>query len=519
MPVPTRLRVCHFLASLLFPHGKSYTINSTETTFSFPYIHPAETSPTSVSVPLPVFLSSYLSLSSSLSPSSSLSLSLTSSLSLVSPPLPSLALRLFSLCLNRRPSLSALIYSILALSEASAASLSRNLQWAGSLRISPTSLPCTSCWLGLLISSVRAHSSTTCSGVPTSPHSHRSVSTSPIFLKDSGVDKPSYQFHCSPSVSAIPSTEQILRLQMFQLRSNVECVCRHCPVGARKSQKDIPLYTSDSPSRHYVVQSVHPDARSIANNREKDHVVVCLYYPHGQVEPPPPNAYNLIHNPLSSPHHFLYMRREDSILINYEDALPQLTFYQKKSVRPTPWNVIMDIGSTIKIPVSGYRMISDGSSLPSWKKALIADQEARLVTEVSFFNDDENQSVVEKDNVIKAYHFGPTMIPFTVLIALAEVVAHFYLRWSQDKMIDSATQTEGLSDKIQSASSRHTKLEPERVPACPLRPADTLASGQHLQGSGRTGFPRDITHYHQSCPVNLLARVLEQDSILCSSHR
>nr|CAD7405536.1 unnamed protein product [Timema poppensis] len=112
----------------------------------------------------------------------------------------------------------------------------------------------------------------------------------------------------------------------------------------------------------------------------------------------------------------------EGIICSFEDALPQLTFYQKKSVRPTPWNVIMDIGSTIKIPVSGYRMndftyclikISDGSSLPSWKKALIADQEARLVTEVSFFNDDENQSVVEKDNVIKAYHFGPTMIPFT----------------------------------------------------------------------------------------------------------
>nr|CAD7431511.1 unnamed protein product [Timema monikensis] len=73
----------------------------------------------------------------------------------------------------------------LALSEVSAASLSRNLQWARSLRILPTSLPCTSCWLGLLISSVLAHSNTMYSGVPTSPHSHRSDSTNP-FLKDSG---------------------------------------------------------------------------------------------------------------------------------------------------------------------------------------------------------------------------------------------------------------------------------------------------------------------------------------------
>ncbi|CAG2053395.1 unnamed protein product [Timema podura] len=103
----------------------------------------------------------------------------------------------------------------------------------------------------------------------------------------------------------------------------------------------------------------------------------------------------------------------EGIICSFEDAILQLSFYQKKNVRPTPWNVIMDIGSTIKIPVSGYLMISEGESLPSWNKALIADQEARLVTEVSFFNDDENQSVVEKDNVIKAYQFGPTMIPFT----------------------------------------------------------------------------------------------------------
>nr|CAD7445338.1 unnamed protein product [Timema bartmani] len=144
---PTRLRVCHFPVSLLVPHRRLYSSSSTKTTFTFPYIPPTETSPASVSVPLPVFLSSYLSLSSSMSLSSSLSLSLSSSLSLVSPPLPSLALRLFSICLSPRLSPSALIYSSLALSEASAASLSRNLQWTGSLRISPTILPCTSCWL------------------------------------------------------------------------------------------------------------------------------------------------------------------------------------------------------------------------------------------------------------------------------------------------------------------------------------------------------------------------------------
>nr|CAD7589721.1 unnamed protein product [Timema genevievae] len=212
----------------------------------------------------------------------------------------------------------------------------------------------------------------------------------------------------------------------------------------------------------------------------------------------------------------------EGIICSFEDAILQLTFYQKKNVRPTPWNVIMDIGSTIKIPVSGYLMISEGESLPSWKKALIADQEARLVTEVSFFNDDENQSVVEKDNVIKAYQFGPTMIPFTDVdkeamsyksgaraltilgfTSLSNIPRHLLLGDGPYYFIaqkgNQSYGTEGLSEKILSASSCHARLELERVPAFPLRPADGLAGGRHLQGSGYAGFQRDITHY-QSCP-------------------
>nr|CAD7412456.1 unnamed protein product [Timema poppensis] len=106
---------------------------SAKATFSFYYSPPAETLPTFVSVPLPAFLSS--------SSSPSLSLSLSSPLSLVSPPLRSLALCLFSLCPSLRLSRSSLMYSALALSEASVASLPRNIQRVGSLRIPPPVSP------------------------------------------------------------------------------------------------------------------------------------------------------------------------------------------------------------------------------------------------------------------------------------------------------------------------------------------------------------------------------------------
>nr|CAD7401927.1 unnamed protein product [Timema poppensis] len=113
-----------------------------------------------------------------------------------------------------------------------------------------------------------------------------------------------------PSIPPDPSAE--LKVQRPHTYGDVQCVCHHCQVGARKSQKDIPMYTPNSPSRHDVVQSVRPDAHSIANNREKD----CLV-----VEPPLANAYNLIHDPLSSPHHFLYMCREVSVLIESDSQV------------------------------------------------------------------------------------------------------------------------------------------------------------------------------------------------------
>jgi len=34
-----------------------------------------------------------------------------------------------------------------------------------------------------------------------------------------------------------------------------------------------------------------------------------------------------------------------------------LMYFQNKKVRPTPWNVVMDIGPDIKLPVSGYRKV------------------------------------------------------------------------------------------------------------------------------------------------------------------
>ncbi|XP_069675065.1 X-ray repair cross-complementing protein 5 isoform X2 [Periplaneta americana] len=97
---------------------------------------------------------------------------------------------------------------------------------------------------------------------------------------------------------------------------------------------------------------------------------------------------------------------------NFADAIPQLMYFQKKNVRPTPWNVVMDIGPDIKIAVSGYRKISP-ATLPSWKTSSALESFARVDFEKTYTRQDENMTVVERDDVIEGYAFGTTLVPFT----------------------------------------------------------------------------------------------------------
>nr|CAD7591128.1 unnamed protein product [Timema genevievae] len=187
-------------------------------------------------------------------------------------------------------SISSSLSSVLALSVASAASLSRNLHLVGSLIIPPTKQPCTSCWFGLLISNVRAHSRTTCSGVPTSPHSHNSDSTSPILHKDSGYGpfpvinwtspgevslashRLCHSLHIEMSASMDVSTSG--EIQRPDTQSNAQRVGCHRPVSPGQSQEDISLDAPYSPGRHSVIQPMSPNACRVAHNGEQDRLMI-----------------------------------------------------------------------------------------------------------------------------------------------------------------------------------------------------------------------------------------------------
>ncbi|XP_067009130.2 X-ray repair cross-complementing protein 5 [Anabrus simplex] len=104
------------------------------------------------------------------------------------------------------------------------------------------------------------------------------------------------------------------------------------------------------------------------------------------------------------------VEKTDGVFCSFNDALPQLLFYQKKSVRPTAWNVCLDIGPDIQIPVSGFRKIAD-VPIPSWKDVLKDSPTVPIEKERSYFKKDK--TVVEKEDRIEGYTFGSTLVPYS----------------------------------------------------------------------------------------------------------
>lgn len=152
---------------------------------------------------------------------------------------------------------------------------------------------------------------------------------------------------------------------------------------------------------------------------------------------------------------------DNSVICSFEDAIAQLMYFEQKKTRPTPWKVVMDIGSTIRIPLVGYKKVapvkphnmrdiitsynksaresaavkskqeptSDGiSSLQSLDISRIHPDQIETQDD-EFMDSDDDEVKIEKDriyrtvgddaapipdaDVIEGYMFGTTIVPVT----------------------------------------------------------------------------------------------------------
>ncbi|XKL62937.1 hypothetical protein PGB90_005301 [Kerria lacca] len=100
---------------------------------------------------------------------------------------------------------------------------------------------------------------------------------------------------------------------------------------------------------------------------------------------------------------------------SFEFALSRLMHFQRKSVKPTPWNALFTISNKIKIPIRAFKKIAETGTV-KWSFNVIDDINAFIVKEKAFVKFDEEKETeieIQREDIIDAYQFGTTEIPFS----------------------------------------------------------------------------------------------------------
>lgn len=108
----------------------------------------------------------------------------------------------------------------------------------------------------------------------------------------------------------------------------------------------------------------------------------------------------------------------NGVSATFEFTMRYLLFHKKKAVNAVPWNVDLNIGPSIKIPVSSYIRLKDEAVVKKWISAIKdpvtnTKSATEYMQKSKIFINPENQTVIEKDKSIKGYQYGQQVIPFS----------------------------------------------------------------------------------------------------------
>lgn len=90
-------------------------------------------------------------------------------------------------------------------------------------------------------------------------------------------------------------------------------------------------------------------------------------------------------------------------------------YFQRKNVKPTPWNALFTISEKIKIPIQMFKKVTE-PPYRKWCSKVIDDEDAAVIKEKAYVRfDQERETMVEvsKYDVISAYQFGSTVVPYS----------------------------------------------------------------------------------------------------------
>ncbi|XP_071503293.1 X-ray repair cross-complementing protein 5-like [Diadema antillarum] len=108
------------------------------------------------------------------------------------------------------------------------------------------------------------------------------------------------------------------------------------------------------------------------------------------------------------------LQQVDGQNYTFQEVIPAVTMFEKRAVRPTPWKVNLEIGSELKIPVSGYLKVKE-TPMRSWKSTYQKGPNREYTPKTirsKHLNDDE-ETEVESEDMVEGHRYGNDIIPIS----------------------------------------------------------------------------------------------------------
>ncbi|XP_014668438.1 PREDICTED: X-ray repair cross-complementing protein 5-like [Priapulus caudatus] len=98
---------------------------------------------------------------------------------------------------------------------------------------------------------------------------------------------------------------------------------------------------------------------------------------------------------------------------SFSQALPALSFFQTRMVRPAPWKVNLEISESCPIPIVGYLRVKESKPKKSWQVGYARDPDQKLDRKTEYHLNNDEQTEIEKDHTVEGHRYGSTLVPFS----------------------------------------------------------------------------------------------------------
>ncbi|XP_059149965.1 X-ray repair cross-complementing protein 5-like [Physella acuta] len=102
----------------------------------------------------------------------------------------------------------------------------------------------------------------------------------------------------------------------------------------------------------------------------------------------------------------------DGECYSFSEALPALSYFQCRQVKPVAWKCQLEIGN-LEIPICGYSKVKEYKLKQSWKKVYAQNPELVPGNLRTYHMNNEEETEIEKEDMVEGYRYGNTIVPMT----------------------------------------------------------------------------------------------------------